>query len=455
MELDGEKSDRCPKGLAIDTEGYFVDWSNGEPGHRIPGVGRSAKGISCDETHVDENKKFLIPGYMLCPAHKKGPHALPKEWIAWKATAAAAKLAPKPKPPPLKVELPDLAKTQIDKLGTELGVTAWKDSLIDYVVYKHAGTWRYALDKDGQPIEWGLLVDGKVPSWLLSATPGIPANCIITKEAPRDLTIALNRKKARWRQDDETNIETLKKFNISCNAITGQLTIGSRNLMTCDGEQMTIRYVVSGKIPESVLGDESKKLLRESLKDKTREQLQMEVAQAQSSVKAARGTLDKFDADTKDLPKLVKSFKSNLEHALERVGVPVKSSKITDMQKVKTIKNRVDDFLLAYVKPDTTNVGMAKTKLKKVMFDRKMPDEQASEFNAVLLFITEYGNALRAANQTEIPSSSTIDQNIAAALEKLATFFAASKQILRDAESELCEFKDGITAYYKIVYKDS
>jgi hypothetical protein len=400
---------------------------------------------------VNAQGEYLIPAYALHPLHKEGEHALPREWIDWGATAAPAKSSPAPKPPPPEVGLPDLTGLETDDLGNGLGVTAGKDASVDYIVLRMAGKWQYALDKYGQPIPWGLLVDGKIPSWPLGSTSKVHSTCVVTVEEPKDLTVALMRKAYRWREEDEENVGKLRKFDIFCSATTGQLTCGPHKLMTKDGKPVTIRYIEGGMIPESELANESKIFLKESLKDKTDAQLNSEIITAQAAVGTANIALGEFGNHTKGLSQLVKDFNASLAKALATAGCPTESKKITDMQKMVTIKMKIDEYLPLYIKSGTSGVTSEKNSLRQAMFSGKSTPDQATKFDAFIKFINGYGDALKAANQAEVPSPATVDQNIATAREKLAATLAEKERILQGTQSALADLHAGKTKYGKIV----
>jgi hypothetical protein len=473
----------CPEGLVIDTMGYFVDWRGpgdiAREGHRIVGQGNAySGGIKVDENCKNEKGKYLIPVYALQELHKSGEHALPREWVDWTKTVAPTKSASAPRAPAADLALPDLQNLDVEELHDGLGVTVQTDSLIDYLVDIRSGRKVYILDKDNKPISWKAASEhgGRIPNWLIAGVQNIPSEWTCAVKEPDAKVIELTAKMGktpRFRTVDEENIQKLGNYGITCDPKTGQLSIGDTvsstttgaktgklstggtPLMTSEGKPLTIRHIKNEKIPESILDENSKTLLQNSLKDKTGEQLQKEVDQAQISVDTAKKALDDFTAMEPTLPQLVKGFDEKLRQALVAAGV-INDTATSDLarvaigRKVSAVKTAANTYLLAYI--NGRGLNDKEDGIKKAMFDStRIEKGERINFDAFLAVVNEYGNALKAAKQTEVPDAKNIDQNIAAAKKRVDDVFAEKKRALEKAAAELEDRKAGVTAYKKVV----
>ncbi|MDR2676981.1 MAG: hypothetical protein LBB26_00190 [Puniceicoccales bacterium] len=423
---------------------------SGGSANRILGQGQFSSGIRFDPKRMNTSGKYCIPAYALHPQHVTGEFAWPREWIDFAATVAPTTTSPASKPPPPKVNLPDISTLEIDTQSNGLGVAVSSDSLIDYVAFRpQNGQWQYVLDKDGMPIEFGLLSEGKIPSWLLPSGHGLPSNCIATKDALTDMQIGLARKNQHLRTQDDANIAALRRYNITCDDRTGQLTISGVKLMAQNGNPMMIRQLRKGKIPWSILDHGSKERLKESLAGRTQAQLENEVARAQTQVDAATAALEKFNEDTRILPETVANFKATLDDALGQAGMDVAHSSVSAIQRKSQVITAVNTYLAACLKrPDRENIGTAKGPLKQVLRGQGISD---TEIDKIIKPIDGYRLALTNANQTEIPDPDNIAQNIAKAKEKLEGSLTEKRQILQELNTELTNLKAGRTRYHEIV----
>jgi hypothetical protein len=466
-DIDAEKSKLYPNGLAVTKKGQLVDGRNHvdteDTGGIIimGGINPHLNGINANICIRDSEGKYRIPLYALQNAHKTGEHALPEEWIDTDAVAPD-KPASAPKAAQPKVELPDLSVAHVEELHDGLGVAAGKDGVVEYLVDMRDGANRWVLNKDSQPIPWGFLENGKIPSWFTAGVNGIPDTWVVLKKRDIPDGYSLRAGNVRFRGVDIRNMEILAGNGITCTQRNGNLSVPQGRttlpLKTKTGMLLNIRHLVDGKIPASMLDDGSKAWLRDFLKDKTLTELWNDVATAESRVRTASAELDEFEIAAKTLPNLLESFPTTLKDAMQAAGIetdiPDGNDYYAQRQKVLNVKNAVWEYLLA----SSTDVSRRRTNLKKIMFDlsdkdcmKALDKDREEKFTKFIGSFAELRDALQAARLAGIQTLESVGVAVEKEIEKLKAAQSAERAKLDAVKAELELIKNGITKYKRVV----